>query len=350
LSRGKEKLLARLTRRRGRERERLVLIEGHRVVETVLGGGHPFRFALLSTGSSREEDRVAGALEEKGTEVRVVEPEVLRGVSDTETPQGLLAVVEEPSAVLPTGRAVAGRGGIVLVLDQVQDPGNVGTLIRSAAALGAERVLVLDGTADPWSPKAVRASAGFSFRIPVHRLSLGEALDWLEASRTPLLVAEASGTDVRLLRLVGRPLERDAGGPKESAGSGDTGPEFEGSELEESGCVGSELEGSERERSEGQTGTVHEEEKGGGPSGETRLSPEGVQGTSHRSALLLGNEAAGPREEAVRRAEAAVALPMSPGVESLNVAVAGSILLWALGPGRLDAGGGGDADVGDPSG
>jgi TrmH family RNA methyltransferase len=84
-----------------------------------------------------------------------------------------------------------------LLLDGIQDPGNVGTLIRAAAALGVHRVLVLDGTADPWGPKAIRASAGHSFTIPIHTIAWTEAERWLEGAGLPLFVAERGGIDLR---------------------------------------------------------------------------------------------------------------------------------------------------------
>jgi TrmH family RNA methyltransferase len=93
----------------------------------------------------------------------VAEP-VMRRLSEAVTPPGLVAVVETPLRDAPFPLR-----GPVLVLDRLNDPGNVGTLIRSAAALGASAVVVTDDSADPFGPKAVRASAGACYRLPVLR-------------------------------------------------------------------------------------------------------------------------------------------------------------------------------------
>jgi TrmH family RNA methyltransferase len=95
---------------------------------------------------------------------------VLAAVSQTVTPQGVVAVARRET--LPIGdavRAAAAAGWPLVVLDAVQDPGNVGTISRSAAAAGAPAMAVLDGSADPFGAKAIRASAGTVFRLQVAR-------------------------------------------------------------------------------------------------------------------------------------------------------------------------------------
>jgi RNA methyltransferase, TrmH family len=258
LSRGKQRLLRRLSETRGREKEGLVILEGRRVVEAGLEFGARFRFALLAHDGASEEVELAHRLDLEPTELVRVDRDTLAEFADTRTPQGILAVAEEPVEAFPPEKHPEIER--ILVLDAVQDPGNVGTLIRSAAALEVDRVLLFHGTADPWNAKTVRASAGFGFSLPLHRIGIEEGLAWLDSEGIPLLVADADGLDVR----------RSAGLPSAQASF----------------------------------------------------------------ALLLGNEGAGPRMESLEAARIRVALPMRPGVESLNVAVAGSILLWALGPAR----------------
>ena len=92
-----------------------------------------------------------------------VSRELLKGLSDTETPQGVLAECALPD-LAPPDRLPAGR---YLVLDGVQDPGNVGTIWRTADAFGADGILLLPGCADPFAPKTVRATMGACFRLPV---------------------------------------------------------------------------------------------------------------------------------------------------------------------------------------
>ncbi len=183
--------------------------------------------------------------------VRVSEREFL-SATDTEQPQGVLAIAEQPQATLD-GLGV-GPTARLLVLDGIQDPGNVGTLLRTAAALGVDATLVLPGTVDPWNAKVVRSAVGIQFR---HRTisCTEEALGaFLGAAGVPLWGAAAEGTPV-----------------------------------------------------------------------ETLVPPA-------RLALAVGNEGAGLKPSVRDACAGLVALPMAPGVESLNVAVAAGIALYALRP------------------
>jgi TrmH family RNA methyltransferase len=87
-----------------------------------------------------------------------------------------------------------------LLLDRLQDPGNMGTLIRAARAFGVDAVVVLDGSVDPWNPKAVRAAAGASFRTHIAQVRWVEARPWLEEQQIEILAADASGDDVRSIQ------------------------------------------------------------------------------------------------------------------------------------------------------
>lgn len=216
LSRARERLLSRLRTRKGRAREGLVLVEGPRAVSTALAAGARFRFVVLEEGAGTRSEGgrpaeatpgLAAVLAAAGVEVVAVAPGALAGLADTEAPQGILAVVEEPSSPLPStppawapppGTGVkARRSPRLLVLDAVQDPGNAGTLIRTAPAFGVDAVVALDGTADPWNAKAVRASAGEAFRIPIHRMGWESFDTWRREARLALLVADAAGEDLR---------------------------------------------------------------------------------------------------------------------------------------------------------
>lgn len=194
-------MVARLRIRKTREREGLVLVEGIRGAEDALAGGAQVRFAVVSP---RLESLAGGAalrsaLLEKGVEIEEESDEALAALADTEHPQGVLMVCVEER---PSGAFVA-PGGRYLVLDGIQDPGNVGTLVRASTAFALDGVLVLDGSADPWSAKAVRAAAGMTFRVPVLKARASEALELLQAAGVPLLVADAAGRDVGDARIVG---------------------------------------------------------------------------------------------------------------------------------------------------
>jgi len=148
----------------------------HEALYTDAAAGDPAIARLLA------DLRTAGAPVEEVTETELAE------FADTVTPQGLLLVVDIPLSSL--NDVAIPR---LAVLDGVQDPGNVGTLIRAADALGAGGVALLPGTADPWSPKAVRAAAGASFRIPVVVTSVAELAAWCRDLGVPLLAAAAGG-------------------------------------------------------------------------------------------------------------------------------------------------------------
>ena len=148
ISRNRRLLLGRLRKRKMRQRERLYVAEGVRCAETVLEAGHTVRFALCTDAlrSSEAGARVLDRLAQIDAEVVPVNDPELLEVSGTESPQGVLLVMVEPE-VDPT--ALLAADGRLLLLDGVQDPGNVGTLVRTAAAFGLTGVIALDGTADP---------------------------------------------------------------------------------------------------------------------------------------------------------------------------------------------------------
>jgi len=260
LSLQRRKLLRRLRSRKSREREGLFLVEGIRSAGEALQAGADVRFAVLSSralglpGGEEAVERLRGA----GVDLHEVDDSDLAELSDTEAPQGLLLVCREPSTSLETLEATLRATGRersalrILVLDGLQDPGNVGTLVRVAAAFGLSGVIALEGTVDPYNPKVVRASAGGVFTTPIVTESWGRVRPWLGSQGVRLLVADASGTEV------------------------------------------------------------------------TRVDPGGPW------ALVIGSEGAGARPEIRREAELSVGLRMPGGAESLNAAVAGSILLYVL--------------------
>lgn len=116
--------------------------------------------------------------------VRVVEvPEdLLTSVADTETPQGVIFLCKGKNLALPERL----DGDRYLVLDGVQDPGNVGTIWRTADAFGADALILCNGCADPWSPKTVRATMGAAFRLPVYEGALEQVAEKLSAAGIPL--------------------------------------------------------------------------------------------------------------------------------------------------------------------
>lgn len=192
------------------------------------------------------------AVASTGVRIHEVTPAVLARATDTVTPQGMAAVAARPAATVEQAVAAAAAGPLALVLVDVQDPGNVGTLLRAAEAAGAVAVLCCGGTVDPWSPKCVRASAGALFHLPV--VNGGEATTVLAQ------LAEQGARTVATVVREGTPYDH----------------------LDLTGPV----------------------------------------------AVVLGSEAHGLPGEVVELVDDVVTIPMAGRSESLNVAMAGSILCF----------------------
>ena len=243
-----------LTRRKARDKSGLFVAEGIRTVEELLSSSLRITGVLTCDLIDRTPRGAALTAQLHGrdlTVLRVSEREFL-SASDTENPQGVLAVAERPSPALDELKL--GPQARILVLDGVQDPGNAGTLLRTAAAMGVAATVSLPGTVDPWNAKVVRSAVGIQFRHTVIECEEGALVAYLDRERIPLWGTAAEGS----------PVER-------------------------------------------------------------AVPPA-------RLALAVGNEGAGLKPSVRDACASLVALPMAPGVESLNVAVAAGIALFALRP------------------
>jgi TrmH family RNA methyltransferase len=118
----------------------------------------------------------------------ILSKDVFDSSVDTVSPQGVAATVAIPSIEVPAQHE---RPGVVLVLEDLQDPGNLGTLIRSAEAFGMRGLFITPGTVNPWNPKTIRASAGSVFRMPIVRAPLDDIRQWLQEHRFKLAAAVA---------------------------------------------------------------------------------------------------------------------------------------------------------------
>src|SRR5439155_1295673 len=167
-------------------------------VMTLVPAGLRFRGAVVAPGLGRTAGGTAlvAGLGRHAVPVEQATARVFASLADTETPQGIIAVVE-PRAWTLADIAWSGGGGggagAALVIDAVQDPGNVGTLIRTAHALGAAGTIALRGTADPLSPKALRAAMGATFRHPVVPLDDPRFIAWTRQHGVTLWAAAADG-------------------------------------------------------------------------------------------------------------------------------------------------------------
>ena len=234
-----------LHRRQVRHRERRFIVEGTRLIgEMNQTGQEPvFVFYTEELSASQLGQTLMEALGASEGKVVAVSDGVMRAMSDTKTPQGILAVVTFPELA-------PGQSPLMLVLDRVRDPGNLGTILRSAEAAGVVQVITLKGSADVFSPKVVRAAMGAHFRLPIlYDREWGDIEGPMENRQ--VLVAD-SGGELPYYRV------------------------------------------------------------------------DWTQPTT----LIVGGEARGPGTEARQLATASVSVPMEGGVESLNVAVATSIMLF----------------------
>lgn len=164
----------------------LLGIEGEHLIAEAVRSGYGFDTVFLREGSEAVLDRPAL----KGLQadsVVVLSREVFASAVETASPQGIAATM------MLRGPAQPKSPGLALVLEDLQDPGNLGTLLRSAEAFGAEQVLVTPATVSQWNPKVVRASAGSVFRVPVLRVSLSELATKLSQHTIYAAVAQTAG-------------------------------------------------------------------------------------------------------------------------------------------------------------
>ncbi|HEU5014787.1 MAG TPA: RNA methyltransferase [Roseiflexaceae bacterium] len=232
--------------RRERRREQLFVLEGVRLVADALEHGASLALTLYVPEQLASTNAGSALLEQlRGRrDTFEVTPPVLAAAADTVHPQGIVALARWPE-IEP------GRPGLILVLDAVQDPGNVGTLLRSAEAVQVAQVLCTRGTADMYSPKVVRAAMGAHFRLATE-----QDLGWEEVAERLAFVDHVYAADA-----------------------------------------------------------------------EAQM-PYFAADWRQPSALVVGNEAQGLSTEARDYATKLVSIPMRGRAESLNAAVAGSIILF----------------------
>lgn len=169
-----------LLQRKFRDREGKFIIEGVRLLEESIKATQnkktPFFletvFFTLESIKNERTQKLIQSLWEIGVRVYTVSPEVMEYLANTITPQGVIGIVSTRSKVVPAvdlfyKKETVKEAPLILVLDRIQDPGNLGTLLRTAEAAGVSEVWLIKGTTDPFSPKVVRASMGSIFRVPI---------------------------------------------------------------------------------------------------------------------------------------------------------------------------------------
>jgi RNA methyltransferase, TrmH family len=242
-------------------------VEGPRLVEEALRSACRIEAVLFSESGLRHRSRLAPYLDPTKIAFPVFRTSdyLFEGIADTETPQGVAALVLPRKVAFDDiiQPPAPGAAPLIAILVGVQDPGNVGTILRTAAAFGATAAVTAasgqSGTASPFSPKALRASAGAALHLPI---LVGMAL--------PILLAQLRVARIRTL-----------------------------------------------------ASTLHEPHESQQP----LFAPWEVDWRDP-VALLVGNEGSGLPEEVERSADALLRIPMSSGVESLNAAAAAAILFY----------------------
>ena len=179
-----------LLRRKGRSEERAFLVEGTRALTDMMASG-----AAPSLVYARDtpDDRALVDDMAPPCSVRYVSPEVFAGLSDVPHPQGIVAVVPM-SEVTAEPRFDIWRDDLILVADGVRDPGNLGTLLRSAAGTGVTEVLVTPNSVDPYNPKCVRSAMGAHFLVSLRQMTMAPLMEYL-SGLDAIIVADANGAD-----------------------------------------------------------------------------------------------------------------------------------------------------------
>jgi TrmH family RNA methyltransferase len=234
------------TQPKTRRTEEKVVLEGVRLINDALDSGAIPNFAFYTAEAAQPDKPTAPlyeALRTLGTDLLEVAPDIMAYVTDVETPVGILAVFPMPKLDIPP------QINLALILDGIADPGNLGTVLRSAAAAGVDVVILAPNSVDPFNPKVLRGAMGAQFRLPIRRLTWAEIEEHYAAM--PIYLADMKG-EVAYTSV-----------------------------------------------------NWHEP-----------------------AALIIGGEALGADEQARRLAKTVIHIPMASGAESLNAAVAASVILF----------------------
>jgi TrmH family RNA methyltransferase len=181
--------LIRALQRRAKERRETgaFLAEGVRLVEEAVNANWPIRFVLFDeTLNERGRSQVEG-LRSRGVDVEEISTSLMKSLSETESPQGVLAVLNEFQLPIPESL------NFILIPDQIRDPGNLGTLLRTAAAAGVQAVLLPPETTDAFAPKVLRSGMGAHFRLPIHSLTWDEINQVVKLAGLHVFLADMDG-------------------------------------------------------------------------------------------------------------------------------------------------------------
>ena len=226
----------------------LIFIEGLRLAEEAFRSALTIEMAFSLSGSELSP-ALSQPLGQQRIPVFEVTPDIMRALGDTVQPQGIILLAQRPVANLTPDHSL--ESSLWLGLDRLQDPGNVGTLLRTAEAAGVTGIVALKGCADAYAPKVLRSAMGSAFRLPIQANASAETLTYFQKAGIKVVVAAGDG-------------EMDY------------------------------------DRYDWTQSTL----------------------------LLLGNEGRGVAPELMQQSDVRLRIPMQAGVESLNVAAAGAVMLF----------------------
>lgn len=200
------KLSRSLLQKKYRQQHGAFIIEGIRLAEEAIAAVLPLRFVLVTEAAalSPRGRQVVAACLERGVPCFETEEPLLAQISDTQHSQGLLLAADCPLPLAQRERIPA--DGCLLILDRLADPGNVGSVIRSAYAAGIGAVLLNAGCADIYNPKTVRSAMGALFKLPVLSLADEQILSLLRQQRRRIAVSAAEGEDLFQCQCLRAPL------------------------------------------------------------------------------------------------------------------------------------------------
>lgn len=186
------KLAASLRQKKYREENTLFVVEGLRFVKEALASAWTLEYVMVDDDKA-ENDKILELLvsiAERDCPILSVPSKLYQKISDTENPQGILAVIQQKAQSLEE-LPIGGTTSLWVILDSLQDPGNVGTIIRAADAAGAAGVILTPDCADLYAGKTTRATMGSLFHIPVVRASVEQCLDFCAQRGLTLYAAGA---------------------------------------------------------------------------------------------------------------------------------------------------------------
>ncbi len=199
------KEVVRLRQRKNEKGEKLFVIEGLRITETALKANVDIREVFFTDrfAYQKEGRAILRIAEKKGAVFFEVADHVLNKIAGTETPQGIAAVVS--CEILPLERLAVQNNPLFAVADGIQDPGNLGTIIRTADAAGVDAVIVLEGTCDIFNAKAIRATAGSIFHLPIAYAKTEIFVKWLRRNGILLAATSADAEEAVFNAVLGGP-------------------------------------------------------------------------------------------------------------------------------------------------